>query len=385
MQRGPTGTFQTSSTTGEAVRAFVPFDLPPKPPLDLDEGLQQLLHRAYLELGRLDGLSSQLPDPRLFLYTYVRKEAVLSSQIEGTQSSLSDLLRHEVNDTPIALREDVLEVSHYVEALEYGLEALRDGMPICLRLVRDIQARLLSGGRGARQQPGEFRRSQNWIGGSRPGNAVFVPPPAHELPERLAALERFIHNDPVSTPALIKAALVHVQFETLHPFLDGNGRLGRLLITLLLCAEGVLAQPMLYLSLHFRRNRALYYEHLQNVRMQGDWESWLRYFLEGVVETAGNASNTARRLLSLFSDDRTRLAGVSASALRLHDHLQLKPVVTVVEAEQLLQLTHPAAATTIRTLESRGILEEVTGGQYRRVWVYRESLRILQETDSLNF
>ncbi len=384
MRRGPTGLYQTTSTSGEAVRAFVPFDLPPEPPLELDEGLQQLLHKAYLELGRLDGLSSQLPDPHLFLYTYVRKEAVLSSQIEGTQSSLSDLLRHEVNDTPVALREDVLEVSRYVQALEYGLDAWRGGMPICLRLVREIHARLLSGGRGARHQPGEFRQSQNWIGGSRPGNAAFVPPPHHELPARLAAWERFIHNDPVTTPTLIKAALIHVQFETLHPFLDGNGRLGRLLITLLLCAEGVLAQPMLYLSLHFRRNRNLYYEHLQNVRMHGDWEGWLRYFLEGVVEIAGNANRSARQLLQLFNNDRTRLAGVSASTLRLHDHLQRNPVVTVAEAEQVLQLTHPAATATIRTLESKGILEEVTGGHYRRVWVYQDSLRILQETDTPN-
>ncbi|MCU0794397.1 MAG: Fic family protein [Akkermansiaceae bacterium] len=255
MQRGIIGYYIPTTTAGEVVRAFVPHPLPPSPPLVVDGEMGILLDAPSTALGRLDGISSLLPDPRLFLYTSIRKEAVLSSQIEGTQSSLSDLLRHEVDGTPAGLLADVTEVSSYVDAMEKGLKLLADGQPISLRMIREIHARLLAHGRGSSIQPGEFKRSQNRIGGSRPGNARFVPAPPELTLETMGALERFIHNDPVPTRPLLKAALAHVQFETIHPFLDGNGRLGRLLITFILCAEGVLSQQLLYLSLHFKQHR----------------------------------------------------------------------------------------------------------------------------------
>ena len=335
-----------------------------------------------MALGRLDGLSLLLPDPRLFLYTYVRKEAVLSSQIEGTQSSLSDLLKHEFKNTPTAIEADVTEVSCYVAAMELGLARLREGAPLSLRLLREIHACLLSHGRGSSKEPGEFRRSQNWIGGSRPGNATFVPPPPDALLEALGALEKFLHDDPVKTRPLVKAALAHVQFETIHPFLDGNGRLGRLLITLLLCAEGILSQPLLYLSLHFKEHRSEYYRLLQHVRLTGDWEEWLEFFLQGVVRTAESATLTARRLLDLFQNDREKLHGESATVLRLHAQLQQKPVLSVSAAARELGVTHPTATKALRTLDQKQIVSEITGSDYRRVYTYTHYLKILNEGES---
>ncbi len=274
---------------GEDVRLYVPRPLPPDPPLALGPEDIDRLERANRALGRLDALAQLLPDPDLFLYFYVRKEAVLSSQIEGTQSSLSDLLLFETDSAPGVPLDDVQEVSRYVAAMNHGIERLRGDFPLSLRLVREIHEKLLAKGRGAGKEPGQFRRSQNWIGGSRPGNAFYVPPPPEMVVECLGRLEKFIHDDPVKTPTLLKAALVHVQFETIHPFLDGNGRLGRLLITLILCNEGALRQPLLYLSLYFKQHRERYYELLQRVRTTGDWESWIRFFLEGVEQTAGQA------------------------------------------------------------------------------------------------
>ena len=349
--------------------------------MELDGELGTLLDAASTAIGRLDGISLILPDPELFIYTYVRQEAVLSSQIEGTQSSLSDLLRHEMDGTPAALLEDVTEVSCYVDAMQHGLERLKQGEPLSLRLLREIHGRLLAHGRGSSKQPGEFRRSQNWIGGSRPGNARFVPPPPDAVMDCMCALEKFLHNDPVRTRPLLKAALAHVQFETIHPFLDGNGRLGRLLITFLLCAEGVLSQPLLYLSLHFKRHRSRYYELLQHVRETGDWEEWLRFFLEGVVQTSETATRTARRLLSVFARHRPQLVGESATVLRLHQSLQQHPVTSAAAVARTLGVSHPTATRSLRTLEKHGIIREITGTDYRRLYAYTEYLDILNEAD----
>ncbi|MGH9577797.1 MAG: Fic family protein, partial [Terriglobales bacterium] len=305
MRRGETGRYEETAAGGERVRAFVPSPLPPEPPVVFQGDLQRVLESAVLSLGRLDGVSSLLPDKALFLYTYVRKEAVLSSQIEGTQSSLSDLLLFELDEAPGVPFDDVVEVSNYVAALEHGMTCLREGLPLSNRLLREVHGKLLSRGRGADKLPGEFRRSQNWIGGTRPGNAHFVPPPPGIVPDCMGELERFIHGDE-PLPALVKAALAHVQFETIHPFLDGNGRVGRLMIALMLHAERVLQQPLLYLSLYFKQQRDQYYRLLDSVRRDGDWEAWLDFFLEGVALTAGGAVDTAHRLLALFREDEQR-------------------------------------------------------------------------------
>jgi Fic family protein len=310
--RGLTGHYVTTTYVGEAVRAFVPHPLPPEPPLVWDSRLQELSQRAMLALGRLDGLAMLLPDVSQFLYTYIRKEALLSSQIEGTQSSLSELLLFENEEVPGVPNEDVLEVSNYVAAMEHGLRRMRDGFPLSLRLIREIHGVLLGRGRGSEKRPGEFRTSQNWIGGSRPGNARYVPPPPDLVPECMGALEKFLHVEPDSASALLKAALAHVQFETIHPFLDGNGRIGRLLITLVLCHEGVLQQPLLYVSLFLKQNRERYYEHLQHMRDEGAWEEWLAFFFEGVASTADQAASAAGRVLKLFQENQRRIHGAGA-------------------------------------------------------------------------
>ena len=379
MHRGLTGHYVPISTVGEHAKAFVPHPLPPVPPVHVDGELGTLLDAASTALGRLDGISSLLPDPRLFLYTYIRKEAVLSSQIEGTQSSLSDLLRHEIQGTPGALGDDVSEVSCYVDAMEHGLKLLADGQPLSLRMIREIHARLLANGRGASKQPGEFKRSQNWIGGSRPGNARFVPAPPDLTLECMGALEKFLHNDPVTTRPLLKAALAHVQFETIHPFLDGNGRLGRLLITFILCAEGVLSQPLLYLSLHFKRHRDTYYELLQDVRLTGDWEKWLTFFLTGVIETSREAVSSARRLLDLFQADRLRLQSEAASVLRLHEVFQIHPVLSANAAADLIKASQPTVNMAFKKLTALGLVHEITGGNYGRLYAYTRYLEILNE------
>lgn len=379
MQRGLSGHYVPISTVGETVKAFVPHPLPPDPPLQLDGELSTLLDAASTAIGRLDGVSRVLPDPHLFLYTYVRKEAVLSSQIEGTQSSLSDLLQHEQDGAPSVPLDDVTEVSCYVATMQAGLARLAAGEPISLQLIRDIHAELLAHGRGSGKQPGEFKRSQNWIGGSRPGNARFVPAPPDLVMETMGALEKFIHNDPVKTRPLLKAALAHVQFETIHPFLDGNGRLGRLLITFLLCAEGVLTQPMLYLSLYFKRHREDYYRLLQEVRMTGDWEAWLGFFLTGVIETSEQATATTGRLLRLFENDRARLSGESASVIRLHGHLQKIPVISAAQAAKAIEVSIPTARSAIAKLVGHGVLRQITKGDYGKMFAYGEFLDLLNE------
>ncbi|MBM3284260.1 MAG: Fic family protein, partial [Candidatus Aminicenantes bacterium] len=303
MKRGISGRYQESDVGGEVVLAFIPDPLPPRPPLELTHSRQQLLERATLALGRLDSITLLLPNPHLFLYAYVRREAVLSSQIEGTQSSLSDLLLFELEQAPGVPFDDVVEVSNYVVALEHGVTRMREGFPLSNRLIREMHEKLLSRGRGSGKSPGEFRRSQNWIGGPRPGIAHFVPPPPAQVEDCMAQFERFIHDERVPYPVLVRAALAHVQFEMIHPFLDGNGRIGRLLIALLLHLSGVLSQPLLYLSLYFKQRRAEYYRLLDLVRSDGDWEAWLDFFLEGVEQTATVAVQTAQRLVKLFSDD----------------------------------------------------------------------------------
>src|SRR3990167_4837959 len=296
MRRGETGKYEVTTVGGELVHAFVPAPLPPVPPLAFEGDLQPALESAVLALGRLDGVSTLLPDKALFLYAYVRKEAVLSSQIEGTQSSLSDLLLFELDEAPGVPLDDVVEVSNYVTALDHGLARLREGFPVSNRLIREIHGVLLSRGRGSGKDTGEFRRSQNWIGGSRPGKAVFVPPPHTAVEDCMAALERFLHAEGDGLPVLVRAGLAHVQFETIHPFLDGNGRVGRLLITFLLCHAGILREPLLYLSLYLKQNRPAYYELLDRVRREGDWGAWLAFFLEGVKQVAEGAVSTAERL-----------------------------------------------------------------------------------------
>jgi Fic family protein len=345
-------------------------------------GERQRLHeRALLACGRLDGISHVLPEPDLFLYAYVRREAVLSSQIEGTQSSLSDLLVHEAQGAPGAPIDDVTEVSNYVAALTLGLERLKEGFPLCLRLLREMHARLLASGRGRAQMPGEFRRSQNWIGGTRPGNAAFVPPPPHAVPECMGALERFLHEDRSMGP-LLRAAVAHVQFETIHPFLDGNGRLGRLLIALLLHHEGVLRQPLLYLSLYLKEHRARYYQLLDEVRRDGNWEAWVDFFLEGVEQTAAGAVTTAERLRILAHRDKDRLAGAgrgATMALRVHEQLLKRPVATIAGLAAACQVSFPTAARAVETLEQVGLVREVTGRARDRVYAYSEYLAILNE------
>ncbi|WP_240754748.1 Fic family protein [Parasulfuritortus cantonensis] len=377
------GTYRRCNVAGEGYRAYLPTPLPPTPGLAIDTPLQERLDRANRAIGRLDGISAVLPDTTLFLYFYVRKEALLSSQIEGTQSSLSDLLLFEGEQTPVAGLDDVREVSNYVAAMDHGLRRMRqDNFPLSLRLIREMHAILLREGRGAAKDPGEFRRSQNWIGGSRPGNARFVPPPPEAVMDCLGSLEKFLHDDPQPTPLLIKAALAHVQFETIHPFLDGNGRMGRLLITLLLCGEGALKEPLLYLSLYFKAHRDAYYDWLQRVRETGDWEGWLGFFLTGVEETAETATETARRILGLFAADRSRIADGSKSGatdLRLHEQMQKRPVFTVAQAMRALAMTAPTVAASIARMERLGIVKETTGRKRDRVYSYAPYLAILSE------
>jgi Fic family protein len=379
------GRFVEAPVAGETVQAFVPPPLPPTPPIDVLPLLERL-SLAERALGRLDGVTMLLPRQELFLYMYVRKEAVLSSQIEGTQSTLSDLLRFETEAQAGQPIDDIREVSNYVDAMMYGLERLND-LPLSLRLIREMHARLLQSGRGGTKSPGEFRRSQNWIGGTRPGNALFVPPPVNELASCLGALEQFMHEHHSRLPALIKAGLLHVQFETIHPFLDGNGRIGRLLVTLFLCVHGVLRKPLLYLSLYLKTHRADYYRLLQEVREHGAWEAWLEFFLDGVAVTANQAFEAATRIVGLFKEDRELITDRSeraGSVLRVHEFLQQNPFATANLLVSRTGLSAPTINAALADLERLGIVEEVTGRRRGRVFAYRRYLAILNEgTDPL--
>ncbi|MES1997324.1 MULTISPECIES: Fic family protein [unclassified Sphingomonas] len=374
------GRFVETPVAGEVVRAFVPPPLPPAPPIDV-LGLLDRLSLAERALGRLDGITMLLPRQELFLYMYVRKEAVLSSQIEGTQSTLSDLLRFETEAQAGQPIDDIREVSNYVDAMMYGLDRLEE-LPLSLRLIREMHERLLQSGRGGTKSPGEFRRSQNWIGGTRPANALFVPPPITELDGCLDALERFMHESESRLPALIKAGLLHVQFETIHPFLDGNGRIGRLLVTLYLCVNGVLRKPLLYLSLYLKTHRTDYYRLLQEVREHGAWEAWLDFFLAGVADTANQAFDAATRIVDLFKDDRERITAQSdraGSALRVHDLFQQNPFLTANQLVERTGLSAPTVNAALADLERLGVVDEITGKKRGRVFGYRRYLAILSE------
>ncbi|MFW6151669.1 MAG: Fic family protein [Verrucomicrobiota bacterium] len=386
MKRELQGRYETTTTLGEPVRAFVPAPLPPMPPINWNGLLRIRFDEALVALGRLDSVAMLLPDISLFLYSYVRKEAVLSSMIEGTQSSLSDLLLFELEEEPGVPLDDVLEVSNYVTALDHGLARIRGGFPLSLRLINEIHEKLLARGRGSKKQPGEFRRSQNWIGGTRPGNAVFVPPPPECVMECMGQLEMFLHDQPEPTPPLLKAALAHVQFETIHPFLDGNGRVGRLLIALLLSECGVLREPMLYLSLFFKTHRQTYYDLLNRVRMDGNWEAWLDYFAEAVTVTAGQAVDTVQRLENMARHDREQIQALgraTGSALQVHHELLRHPLDT---SPALAHRTGLTALTVNRALEhlcNLGIVHELTGRKRNRIFSYAAYLAILNEGTEL--
>jgi Fic family protein len=375
------GSYVLYRTTGEMYKAYIPPKLPPQPPLEMDR-LYQSLDQAMRAVGSIDAFAKLVPDINLFLYMYVRKEALVSSQIEGTQSSLSDLLLFESDETPGTPLDDVEEVSNYIAALNHGLLRMKKGFPLSARLIREMHKILLRGGRGANKSPGEFRRSQNWIGGIRPGKAQFVPPPPEMVMELMSDLEKFIHDEDQKLPSLIKAALVHVQFETIHPFLDGNGRLGRLLITLMLCADDVLIKPILYFSLHFKQHRQLYYDLLQDVRLKGDWERWCAFFLDGVTEVAIQATNDAKKLIDLLERDRVRMSQIgkaAPTALKIHTSLLKKPYLSLTKAAKELDISVPAITNTVMKLKQIGLLKEITGHARNRLFVYTEYMTILSE------
>jgi Fic family protein len=370
VKRSDTGQYVASIAGNEEVRAFLPASLPPVPALELIGGVRNSLDQALLALGRLDGAAGVLPDAHLLLYTYVRKEAVLSSQIEGTQSTLDDLLAHELGEAPGVPIDDVTEVSRYVEAMTHGLQRLRGGFPLSNRLLREMHEILLATGRGAQKTPGEFRRSQNWIGGTRPGNAAFVPPPPQDVPNCMGELEKFLHSD---TPALVKAALAHLQFETIHPFLDGNGRIGRLLITLLLCHEGVLREPLLYASLYFKQNRQRYYDELNAARESGDFERWLDFFATAIRVSAEQATTTGQRISAVFREDRNRVREMGRQAptiLLVQEALQAKPLATIATLTQSTGLTTPTVTQALSELQKLGIVRETTGRARGRIFAY---------------
>ncbi|MCG7971868.1 MAG: Fic family protein [Candidatus Thiodiazotropha taylori] len=383
MNRGLTGHYTPAIAGGVACSAFVPTPLPPTPPLAIDDKLQARINQAMLALGRLDAISTLLPDAHLFLYSYIRKEAVMSSQIEGTQSSLSDLMLFEMEGVPGVPMDDVQEVSCYVTALNLGIQRIREGYPISYRLLTELHRALMTSGRGANRSPGEFRKSQVWIGGHRPDEATFVPTPANELANSWADLERFINDLPAATDPLIKAALSHVQFETIHPFMDGNGRIGRLLIPLILLQGNIIHEPLLYLSVFFKKHRQVYYERLNQVRLSGDWESWLLFFVDAVAETANQAVATAQQLNAIRTTDKARLTHLgrqSGSASLVLDALFEHPVASI---NKLIEQTGLTAATIGKTLEALqqtdGMVKEITGQKRNRVFAYTAYIEILNQ------
>ena len=382
MKRTTTGHFETTIFAEEPVRAFVPAPMPPAPPIDFSN-LHRPLELATIALGSLDAVTRHLPDPDLFIYSYVRREAQLSSEIEGTQSSLSDLLAFELGNRPGALVDDVTEVSNYVAALNHGLHRMRnDDFPLSNRLLRELHQLLLQSGRGSEKLPGEFRRSQNWIGGKRPGVALYVPPPHERVEPCMGDLERFIHATDDGLPSLIRAGLAHAQFELIHPFLDGNGRVGRMLIAFILVQSGALSEPILYLSLYLKQFRSTYYDLLNQLRDDGDWESWLQFFLEGVRLTAQHGVQTAQRLTRLFETDRQRIAvsGRRAnSAIRAHHEFMQRPLLTISAVRDGTRLSFSAADAAVRHLERLGIVEEITGRRRDRRYIYADYLSTLNE------
>lgn len=386
MQRGITGTYTATIAGGIACQAFVPMPLPPQPALDISGKLQTRLNEALIALGRLDAISTLLPDANLFLYSYVRKEAVMSSQIEGTQSSLSDLMLYEMEGQPGVPMDDVQEVSCYVNALTLGVERIRQGHAISFRLLTEVHQALMTSGRGIQRGPGEFRRNQVWIGGHRADEATFVPPPANQLADCWAALEQFINDLPEVTAPVIKAALAHVQFETIHPFMDGNGRLGRLLIPLILVEAGILKEPLLYLSVFFKQYRDTYYQLLQQVRITGDWEAWLLFFVDAIAATANQAVSMAQQLIQLLASDKLRLARIgrlSGSATQILDALFAHPVANIAALGTATGLTAATIGKALDAMQDQlGMVQELTGQKRNRVYAYRAYIDILnQETN----
>lgn len=366
-------------------KAFIPNRLPPEPSIELNAEMQQLLHEATLELGRLDAATLYLPNPNLFLSMYVRKEALLSSQIEGTQASLDDVLELEAKPESGKRLGDATDVVNYVKAMNYGLERI-NSLPLSMRLIREIHSQILSSGRGTEKRPGEFRKSQNWIGpaGSTLSNATFVPPPVHEMKDALANLEQYMHS--TSETVLIRSAVVHAQFETIHPFLDGNGRVGRLLITFMLCHEKAISRPLLYLSYYFKANRQEYYDRLMDVRFKGAWEAWITFFLMGVRDVSKQARETATRIIQLQDEDRRKInesmSKASVNAMRLLEYLFLRPIVTAQVIESALSVSQPTANSLLNKLESLGILEETTKQKWGKTYRYKPYLEILREGTS---
>lgn len=376
-----TGRYVTTSTVGEVVKAFIPDPLPPDPPLKMEGELNNRAMEASLALGRLDAISAFLPDKNLFLYHFIRKEAVLSSQIEGTESSLEDLILFENEALPGVPLAEVSEISRYVEALEYGLTRLKSGFPLSLRLIREIHSILLGSGRGSTKHPGEFRTSQNWIGGRRPGVARHVPPPPDELMNCMGSWEKFLHNDPVTTPTIIKAGLAHAQFETIHPFLDGNGRIGRLLIPLLYCIEGVLQDPILYLSLYFLQNRKEYYDRLQAVRTDGDWEGWIGFYLDATLSSATDSVARAKAITSRIDIEKqiiTQVPRKAGSMIRVYNAVTRCAAASVSRIKKETGLHFDTIQDALNELSKNSIVCEVTGRQRDRVWLWTEGMRLLE-------
>ena len=374
-----TGRYTTVIVGGQPAAAFVPYPLPPIPPLTLDAELNELAESAAHAVGQLDAASAFLPEPDLFLYSYVRREAVLSSQIEGTASSLADLLLFEIDELPGVPIEDTREVSRHVAALDHGLQLLRGGLPVSTRLLREMHRVLMDDPRHSSAAPGELRRVQNWIGGRHPAEARFVPPPHTEVERCLSELETFIH-DTAAMPALLRAALAHVQFETIHPFHDGNGRVGRLLIALMLAESGLLREPLLYVSLYFRKHRSEYYSLLDGVRRTGDWEAWLRFFLRAVEFAATDALNTARTLRAIGEADRARVAGLGGrarAALLVFDALRLRPMLTIPLAASRSGLSFPGARDALTRLAELGIVRELTGKRRGKIYAYSAVVELL--------
>ncbi|MBE9139611.1 Fic family protein [Nodosilinea sp. LEGE 07088] len=367
----------------EGYKAFIPKPLPPIPEIIMDQEMWNLLSQADRALGRLDGATDALPNPDLFVFMYVRKEAVLSSQIEGTQASLIDVLEFESQALEPDNPQDVTEVVNYISAINYGLERLQE-LPVSLRLIREIHQELMQGVRGAERDPGEFRRSQNWIGSSGCSltEATYVPPPPHEMTKSLNNLEDFLHS-PQPMPTLIKVGLAHAQFETIHPFLDGNGRTGRLLITFLLCEQNILQRPLLYISYYFKKYRTEYYNHLQAIRDSGNWEGWLKFFLRGVYEVAQEAAATARKIVNLKEEHRQLLLDEmgrrSGNAIALLESLYFRPIFNVEHAETITNLSYPNANTLIKDLIDIGLLEEITGQKRNRAFSYAPYLAVFQD------
>jgi Fic family protein len=387
MERGLTGQYVSSVAGGVNCKAFVPAPLPPTPELQLSGKLHSRISQAMLALGRLDAISTLLPDAQLFLYSYVRKEAVMSSQIEGTQSSLSDLMLYEMEGMPGVPMDDVQEVSCYVNALSLGVQRIREGHPITFRLISELHQALMTSGRGINKAPGEFRKNSVWIGGHRADEATFVPPPAIELANCWADLERFINDVPQETDPLIKAALAHVQFETIHPFLDGNGRLGRLLIPLILVSGGVLSQPLLYLSVFFKKHRQTYYDRLQQVRISGDWESWLLFFVDAVATTANQAVGTAQALNQLRQTHRQQLeplGRLATSAQQVLDVLFEQPIANINTLVKGSNLTPATVGKVMDRLSQPDValVKELTGQKRNRVFAYSAYIDILNQDQS---